>query len=159
MESSRKRGGQVQDLKKRFERFISPRDDGCLIWVGNCDTGGYGMIKIAGKTYKAHRAFWEFMKNEKIPDGLDALHKCDVPSCVNPDHIFLGTVADNMRDMREKGRANILRGEANSNSKLKEADVLFIRTSELTNASLARRFGVSPRTIRLVRIGETWKTT
>lgn len=81
----------------------------CWLWTG-ANLGGkwpYGMLGKPGDPtvlYKAHRLSWELHVGP-IPDGLFVLHKCDVPLCVNPDHLFLGTAADNMADMVQKGRA------------------------------------------------------
>ena len=79
------------------------RTDGCWVWIG-AKTNGYGVICIGGtKTRQAHRVSWE-LENGPIPDGMCVCHHCDNPSCVRPDHLFLGTRADNNRDRDAKGR-------------------------------------------------------
>lgn len=83
-----------------------------------------------------------------IGEGLFACHHCDNPACVNPDHIFLGTHKDNMKDMVLKGR---------NTSKLKSEDINLIRLSEETVTTLARRFGVTERTIKSVKEVQSWK--
>jgi len=75
---------------------------GCWIWMGSTSKG-YGGIKIKGKMKKVHRVLWE-LTNGPIPKGMFVLHKCDITECANPDHLFLGTHTDNMRDMIQKGR-------------------------------------------------------
>jgi hypothetical protein len=95
------------------ERFFSktklaeaPRpgmDTPCLEWQAGCDRFGYGRLKRASKREYAHRIAWKFA-NGPIPSGLYVLHKCDNPPCVNSDHLFLGTIADNNADMVAKGR-------------------------------------------------------
>jgi len=87
-----------------FERnFIPEPNSGCFLWIGTIIPKGYGHFKCDGKTFRAHRYSWE-LENGKIPDGLHVLHRCDIRSCVNVDHLFLGTNADNMADRGRKGR-------------------------------------------------------
>lgn len=77
---------------------------GCWLWLGAWSTYGYGKVNKHGKVVtEAHRMFYED-RFGPIPDGMQVLHKCDTPPCCNPDHLFLGTQADNMRDMHRKGR-------------------------------------------------------
>ena len=73
--------------------------DGCWLWKGKPGSGGYGSWKHG----QAHRASWEFYRGP-IPAGLQVCHRCDVPLCVNPDHLFIGTQSDNIQDMYAKGR-------------------------------------------------------
>ena len=82
----------------------------CLEWKAARGSTGYGQCRISGKLYRAHRVAWE-MANGPVPDGLDVLHKCDNPPCVNVEHLFLGTHTDNMHDMFAKGRKVVARGE------------------------------------------------
>lgn len=78
--------------------------DGCWNWTGKRNGGGYGVVNVEGKTPLAHRVAWSLV-NGPVPEGQRVLHRCDNPSCVRPDHLFLGTQADNLADMRQKGRA------------------------------------------------------
>src|SRR5690606_8870409 len=95
-------------LKDRFEeKYIPEPNSGCWLWVGAL-TGNYGQLKYKGRhggNILAHRASYEIYKGP-FNKGLDVLHKCDNPSCVNPDHLFLGDHSDNMLDMSTKIRAN-----------------------------------------------------
>lgn len=88
-----------------MERFYSKieKTDTCWLWKAGQRGNGYGAIKVNGKTVLAHRFSYELHKGE-IPNGLYVCHSCDVRSCVNPDHLWLGTQKDNMMDARVKGR-------------------------------------------------------
>lgn len=85
------------------ERIIPEPNSGCWLWTGTVSSFGHGNVRIRGKLYQPHRLAWE-EANGPIPPGLWVLHRCDVPSCCNPDHLFLGTNRDNMVDMVTKGR-------------------------------------------------------
>lgn len=93
--------------KKIMDRVIPVTESGCWLWTGCCDRDGYGTLSHYSdgkrKRYRAHRASYFAFKGH-VPDDLFVCHKCDVPGCVNPDHLFLGTALDNTRDMIEKGR-------------------------------------------------------
>lgn len=99
-------------LLERFSEKWTPEPfSGCWIWTGAEAGDGYGYIRhsgAAGDTY-AHRASWKLFRGE-IPVGLSVLHQCDTPTCVNPDHLFLGTQKDNIRDASGKGRMRNRRG-------------------------------------------------
>ena len=104
---------------------------------------------------------WHMFK-EPIPKGLFVCHSCDQPGCVNPDHLFLGTQADNMHDAIAKGRWKpaqevVARGEAHVLSKLTEADVRCIRASDETQVALGERYGVSHTVISNIRRYKTWR--
>lgn len=90
-----------------FDRFMRKVDlstaSGCWLWTGATSPGGYGKFYLAGRAVGAHRAAWMLMRGE-IPPGMQVCHHCDVPGCVNPNHLFIGTQKDNMRDMDAKGR-------------------------------------------------------
>lgn len=75
----------------------------CWLWIGLRNSKGYGRIYYQKKHWILHRLVWELMR-EEIPPGMCALHKCDVPNCVNPDHLFIGTPQDNIDDKMRKGR-------------------------------------------------------
>lgn len=87
------------------DRIIPEPNSGCHLWEGAVTTAGYGLVGRNGKLIYVYRLVWE-KTNGPIPAGLHVLHRCDVPCCVNVEHLFLGTHYDNMRDMAAKGRAN-----------------------------------------------------
>jgi hypothetical protein len=130
----------------------------CWVWTGT-STGRYGGIKVNGKPQTASRVSWEIHFG-KIPEGLLICHKCDYGHCVNPDHLFLGTMIDNMQDMLDKGRGNRGFCETHSQAKLTNADVEEIRRLYIPRKGvgiLAERFGVSVETIRRAAVGAYWK--
>ena len=91
-------------LLVRFEeKIIRDPNSGCWLFDSSPNPNGYGQISINLKPKLAHRAAWELYVGE-IPDGLNVCHKCDTPLCVRPDHLFLGTQMDNLRDASSKGR-------------------------------------------------------
>jgi hypothetical protein len=91
-------------LLTRFEmQHIPEPNSGCWLWLGATSPSGYGNIYAFGSSLRAHRASWVIFRGA-IPAGMHVLHKCDTPSCVNPDHLFLGSHADNMADKVRKGR-------------------------------------------------------
>jgi len=121
---------------------------------------GYGKIKAYGRHMRAHRFVWE-LTNGPIPAGLLVCHSCDNPACVRPDHLFLGTNADNNRDMWAKGRANPsgpknrARGERSNRTILKDDDIRRIRqlrVAGLSQQKIADEIGVHQTQVsRIVR--------
>lgn len=151
-------------LAERFASFVGlPTETGCLPWIGCiAKRSGNGRIGSGngrrGRTLLAHRVAWE-LANGPIPDGLCVCHRCDNPACVNVDHLFLGTQADNMADMVSKGRN--CKGENHGAARLTEDIVLSIRrrhlSGEATVRELAAECGVHQHHIRDIVNGECWK--
>lgn len=143
------------DLLEKFNSSISvDPSSGCWIWTGALNPKGYGKLNINSKKLLAHRVSWLLFRGE-IPTGMCICHKCDNPPCVNPGHLFLGTRADNSKDMVEKKRS--LQGERAPSSKLNAVEVAEILSSSETLENLANRYGVSFKTISAIRRRKIWK--
>lgn len=140
-----------QDRTVIFDN-VKKTDSDCWEWQGYCDAKGYGRLKED----KVHRLAYT-LRNGPIPDGLCVCHKCDNRACCNPDHLFLGTNADNTQDMVQKGRHRGPKGRANSHAKLDDDIVREIRESSLACEELAARFCISPSQIRSIWKRRTWK--
>jgi len=97
-----------EKVKGRFLSKIKKQKTGCWEWQAGLRTG-YGIIKVEGKSLGAHRLSW-MIYNGDMPEGLYVCHKCDNPKCVNPDHLFIGSHSDNMKDAFNKGRLIIPKG-------------------------------------------------
>lgn len=148
---------------ERFADLASPEPNtGCWIWTGGYRTNGYGQYAMPGSGGYAHRASLVLHVGPP-PKGKQALHSCDNRWCVNPSHLRWGTQRENNADARARGRARTapLQGEAAPTSKLTVAKVAEIRTliaQRVSDAELARRFGVSAPSIRLIRVGKSWRS-
>lgn len=154
------------DAEKFWSKVVIADDNECWLWQSSLSKDGYGMFKTCHdyqrKSFRAHRYAYE-LHNGPIPDGLLALHKCDNPTCVNPNHLFLGTQQDNIDDMIAKGRDNMAvpcPGERNAAAKLTEAQVIEIRRRKAAGESgysLAKEFGVIQATISKIVLRKTWR--
>lgn len=149
-------------LEEQFRRGVGlPNESGCVLWTGTLDKSGRGIIystcRPPQRLFQAHRLAWEFA-NGPIPEGMCICHKCDVPACVNPEHLFLGTQLDNILDMVSKNRQR--RGINTGNAKLNDDLVREIRArwaaGGVTKAQLAREYGVQFMTLSSVVRGHTW---
>ncbi|HEV8448623.1 MAG TPA: HNH endonuclease signature motif containing protein [Gemmatimonadaceae bacterium] len=90
--------------RRFFAKTVPEPNSGCLLWTASAHVNGYGRFAISKRIQeRAHRVAW-LIRHGEIPNGLCVLHRCDVPACVNVDHLFLGTLADNNADMMAKGR-------------------------------------------------------
>lgn len=141
----------------RFMDKVSPEPNtGCWLWTASVDSSGYGHFGIASsRPTKAHRIAYRLFKGD-IPRGLFVCHKCDVPSCVNPDHLFLGTPADNTSDRDQKKRTAV--GRRNGKSKLTDEIVISIRalSKSFSERQIARLIGIHRSTVNAVLSGRTW---
>lgn len=145
-------------LLERFEmQYIPEPNSGCWLWIGACNHDGYGQLKRVGGSNMAHRFSWEF-HNGPIPDGMNVLHKCDTPPCVNPRHLFLGSQLVNMQDCARKKRTKPQRrlGSANPQARLTGEQVRLIRQMACSGTEIGREFGISARHANAIRQGKFW---
>lgn len=146
-------------IDRLMKKVVINNENGCWEWVGGKSNKGYGNMCIGGGVKKqTHRISYTYFKGN-IPSGLIICHKCDNPSCVNPDHLFAGTNSDNAIDCVNKGRRpkNVVpKGEENINSKLTEESVREIRMSTLKYENLAKQYGVSICIISKVKNRKYW---
>lgn len=142
--------------KSAFLKKVNKNPEtGCWIWAGRIDHKGYGVLWNNGKHVKAHRLSWEF-HNGAIPDKMSVCHHCDTPPCVNPDHLFIGLQADNVRDMDSKGRRGAAKGSKHGRSILTEDQVLLVFKDRRSDMLIAAELGVSKSTINAIRSGQNW---
>jgi HNH endonuclease len=134
----------------------------CVIWPRAKDRKGYGAVYLDGKMRKAHRVAWEKHHGQTVPDGLMVMHHCDNPPCVNPDHLFTGTAADNTADMMAKGRHRIgvrLHGEDNPAAKITQdgvREIRALRSQGLSLRKIAAQFGIVNAQVGNIARGKHW---
>lgn len=145
-------------FKKRFEEKFELCANGCWEWTASLNQrSGYGQFRVLGSMTNAHRVSWEIYRGQII-GGFHVLHRCDNRKCVNPDHLFLGTHADNMDDMHNKGRGATR--ERHGRSKLTPSLVAEIKAMKggLLQREIAAKFGVSQQQISHILRGVHWRT-
>lgn len=150
--------------EERIDRLFATRVEevlpsGCHIWTGDINDRGYGLIRDGKKSVRAHRVAWE-RENGPIPDGMVVLHRCDVRCCVNPDHLQVGTQAENMKDMGRKGRARGgSRGSDQGGAKLTEEDVKRIRSlaGSMSQQAIADLYGIDRTNVSVIVLRKGWK--
>jgi len=153
----------------RFHKsYVKDKSSGCWLWAGSLRGNGYGRIKVNGRAVVASRYSWE-LHYGPIPDGLLICHTCDKPSCVNPEHLFVGTQKDNMADCIRKGRfvnnssnpmfqKNIGRpGEENIFAKLNSGQVVKILADTRKYVEIAADYNTTPENISFIKRRLTWK--
>ncbi len=151
-------------LERLEERFWSKVDkagpDECWLWTGALNNKGYGCVGVNGAHSKcSHRVSYELLVGP-IPEDKHVLHRCDVPNCVNPSHLFLGTQTDNMQDAARKGRTRGAQGEQHWRSKLTQeiADEIRHRytTEKITLNKLGEQYGVTGSTVWYILKRRIW---
>src|ERR1700744_6291507 len=143
---------------KQFWDLVDKKENGCWLWTGTVANNGYGHFWYYNKPRTTHRFSYE-LTHGPIPKGLHACHSCDVRSCVNPSHLFIGSQAENIADMHAKKRAPV--HEKHGCAKLNWAQVNEIRGKwvprKYSFTKLAAEFGVSRTTIERILYGKIWK--
>lgn len=155
------RGNTLLPLHDRFwSRVDKKGDDDCWVWTGAKSAKGYGTIVECSKTIAAHRLSYSMHKGD--PVDFAVCHVCDNPPCVNPNHLFLGTLAENNTDRHRKGRSYIHVGETHPRAILTEAFVRVIRqeysTGSVTQTELGERYGVTHSTIWRIVNNLIWRS-
>lgn len=150
----------IVNARQRLKTKTAPPDaNGCLLWTGAINDGGYGVLSIGDIMMRAHRVAWIVEKGD-IPKGMYVCHKCDVRRCINVDHLFVGTQKDNIADMISKKRDHII-GERNAHHKLTSQQVDKIRlqyaNGDTSYRQLAKDFGVCFSAIRHIVKNTLWK--
>lgn len=137
--------------KKLFVDVVT----GCFLWTGYRDKDGYGLITVLGKTQYAHRLAYELAYGA-IPRKMCVCHKCDIPACVNPQHLFVGSYAENTKDMDTKGRRNSPKGELHARSVLSVGDVVSIRKDARPFREIAKDYSIWPSHVSRIKRRLTW---
>lgn len=155
------------DLAARFWSKVDRTGPGCWPWLAGRHASGYGKFSVPdggkGKTVRAHRVAFALAVGTPAPDDMDVCHTCDNPTCCRPVHLFLGTDASNAADKVSKHRQ--ARGERIGRGKLSATAVHQIRheyqrgVRGVSGPALGRRYGVTPRMVRLVARGEAWRVS
>jgi hypothetical protein len=147
-------------VSNRFWKHIDKQTNGCWVWTGSIFKNGYGRMRFGKYTRVSHRVAYELTKGD-IPEGMLVCHSCDIRRCCNPDHLFLGTDADNVHDCQSKGRRADISGENHPMAKLNKEDVLRIRGRRSEGeplSSIAKDFNVTNALISLIDKRKAWRT-
>lgn len=142
--------------RDRFNRSYMVASNGCWEWTRYCAADGYGSACFMSRVIAAHRLSWILHRGE-VPVGKFVLHTCDNRRCVNPGHLWIGTLKDNAIDMHRKSRNADIRGEKNHRAKLTAEAITRIRNDRRLLRLVAADHGVSQSQICLIKNRKAWR--
>lgn len=145
---------------KALERYEPDPNSGCWLWLGKLNGHGYGVLNYQQKTHRAHRFMYERHVGP-IPDGLNILHSCDTPSCVNPSHLSPGTQSENMAQMYARRRKTVVRvsGEKSPHAKMSAETAEKIRQmvkAGVKTRHIMRELPVTRGQVNGIKTGKCW---
>ncbi len=141
-------------VEKRFWQYVT-NTEGCWLWRGMIHHTGYGYLYNGTISEGAHRIAFQLFRGP-IPTGLFVCHTCDVRACVNPDHLWLGTNEENIRDRDLKGRTALHQGTENGKAKFTDQQIQAIRQDQRRAEDVAADYGVNYTTIHRIRRRVSW---
>lgn len=146
----------MADINHRLAKHSEVTSTSCIEWTAYRNKKGYGVIRVNYQTKLAHRVSYEAHIGP-IPEGMQVLHRCDNPPCINPEHFFLGNNDDNVQDSVGKGRRRGAPGQANAACRLTPEQVLKIREDSRIQRVIADEYGVARSLIGAIKNREIWQ--
>ncbi len=146
-------------IAERMRRQTKRMESGCLEWTGGVDLDGYGRVSgvIDGIAYqRAHRIAWVLFHGKPIPKGMVVCHSCDNPRCVDPKHLWIGSVSENHQDMINKKRHWVVKGSQHPDAKLTEDQVRAILADARPHAAISQEYGVTASTVSSIKTRKSW---
>jgi hypothetical protein len=149
----------VKTVEQRLFDNSERIDNGCRLWLKYVRPNGYAYITLRNprRTISVHRLAWQLANCREVPLGLCVCHSCDVPTCIEPGHLFLGTKAENNTDRARKGRSHDAKGEGNNSAKLTSEQVTAIRLDSRGAGPLSKLYGISRSQAYRIKRGLRWK--
>jgi hypothetical protein len=153
---------QKTTAERFWEKVTRGPKDECWAWIGAVDPRGRGRFTIGSQSQNNKKVIFASRMSYELATGetageLVVCHSCDNPNCVNPNHLFLGTQYDNIKDMFSKGRQRTIRGHEHYRANLTDADVLAIRNAVgASHRELAKRYGISSSSVTRIRNRQQW---